>query len=792
LFPVPGAGIYELRGQLLPIAGEGLGLYVVFGDRGKAQHVLGLGGDRGEWEAFAQEFIVPRGVESCRLWIHSYNASRVTAYLDDLEVVLMHDVGPEYERDLAVVRQRLLDLCAVVPDPNEVRGWVATLNTDGAWPDIDYGDRSHANWKPAIHVRRLAALAAAYAVAGSELAGDGSTLEAALRALDHWYAEDYTCPNWWYNVIGVPMAVYETLLLLAPDLNDERMVSGLRVLERAELGMTGQNLVWVATITVARGCLDGDALIAKQAFDRIADEIRVTEAEGIQPDWSFHQHGPQLYAGGYGRGFAVDCARFARLARGTVFALPDEKIEILSGYVLDGQQWMVRGPVFDYSACGREITRKRAGSSGSVVRACRDLAALETERQAEFEACAARLTGAVFHPKSALSGNRCFWRSALMTHHRPGYFLSLRLTNPDLSQTEVCNDENLLGRHLSDGLTYLYRRGDEYRDIFPVWDWKRLPGTTVEQNDETPTVRNGERGQRSFSGGVSNGRVGLAAMDFARGDLEVRKAWFCVEDEIVCLGAGLHCSTDFPVETTLNQCLQAGPVTVAGVTDREPTIMVAGEDHRLEAPCWIHHDSVGYVIERGPGGVVRAGPQTGAWWRINRMYPDEPVTTDVFRAGILHGAGVAGGDYDYRILPGVSAEETAAHAREPGVQVWRNTAVSQVLVSADSTVLGAVFYEAGGCGPYAGFPAVEVSLPCLLLAEDAGDSLELTVACPDHGGEVLEVSLQRRLAGEDAVWDADAGVTRVAFVLPGGGLRGSSVSRQFASVGDDRDTPPDQ
>jgi hypothetical protein len=126
------------------------------------------------------------------------------------------------------------------------------------------------------------------------------------------------------------------------------------------------------------------------------------------------------------------------------------------------------------------------------------------------------------------------------------------------------------------------------------------------------------------------------------------------------------------------------------------------------------------------------------------------------------------------------------------VQVWRNTAVSQVLVSADSTVLGAVFYEAGGCGPYAGFPAVEVSLPCLLLAEDAGDSLELTVACPDHGGEVLEVSLQRRLAGEDAVWDADAGVTRVAFVLPGGGLRGSSVSRQFASVGDDRDTPPDQ
>ena len=39
-----------------------------------------------------------------------------------------------------------------------------------------------------------------------------------------------------------------------------------------------------------------------------------------------------------------------------------------------------------------------------------------------------------------------------------------------------------------------------------------------------------------------------------------RKAWFCFDREVVCLGADIRCSTDKPVFTSVNQCLLHGKV----------------------------------------------------------------------------------------------------------------------------------------------------------------------------------------------------------------------------------------
>ena len=43
-----------------------------------------------------------------------------------------------------------------------------------------------------------------------------------------------------------------------------------------------------------------------------------------------------------------------------------------------------------------------------------------------------------------------------------------------LSQAECVNKENLLGEHLADGAAFTLIDGDEYRDIFPVWDVSHL------------------------------------------------------------------------------------------------------------------------------------------------------------------------------------------------------------------------------------------------------------------------------------------------------------------------------
>jgi chondroitin AC lyase len=46
-----------------------------------------------------------------------------------------------------------------------------------------------------------------------------------------------------------------------------------------------------------------DAVLAKRARDTIFSGIKMSSKEGIQPGFSFHQHGPQQQFGNYGLSF---------------------------------------------------------------------------------------------------------------------------------------------------------------------------------------------------------------------------------------------------------------------------------------------------------------------------------------------------------------------------------------------------------------------------------------------------------------------------------------------------------
>ena len=76
---------------------------------------------------------------------------------------------------------------------------------------------------------------------------------------------------------------------------------------------TGQNLVWGVGNQIVRGLITGDASLVVGAYERMYQEIVVTPKEGIQADFSFHQHGDQFYSGGYGLGFANDVGRYVAL-----------------------------------------------------------------------------------------------------------------------------------------------------------------------------------------------------------------------------------------------------------------------------------------------------------------------------------------------------------------------------------------------------------------------------------------------------------------------------------------------
>jgi hypothetical protein len=95
---VAGAGAYLLRGQVYHASGSGLGLYVYSYDAegrslnpvnadGGITPIATLEGEEGKWQPFSYAFTTPAEAVAIQLWIHSYNAAQVTAYLDDLEIV---------------------------------------------------------------------------------------------------------------------------------------------------------------------------------------------------------------------------------------------------------------------------------------------------------------------------------------------------------------------------------------------------------------------------------------------------------------------------------------------------------------------------------------------------------------------------------------------------------------------------------------------------------------------------------------------------------------------------------
>lgn len=75
--------------------------------------------------------------------------------------------------------------------------------------------------------------------------------------------------------------------------------------------MTGQNKVWLAGNVLVRALLQEDKELVRQARDTIVSEIVTGQTEGIQPDWSFHQHGTQQQFGNYGLAFLASMSFYS-------------------------------------------------------------------------------------------------------------------------------------------------------------------------------------------------------------------------------------------------------------------------------------------------------------------------------------------------------------------------------------------------------------------------------------------------------------------------------------------------
>jgi len=634
-----------------------------------------------------------------------------------------------------------------------IEAWVRELRPDGTWADIDYADQSRGHWRLRTHLERMRDLARAWAAPGGELHGNPAVRDAALRACAHWIERDYRNPNWWHNEIGTPRGLAEFLVIMKDELPEETIFAGLAIVARAEIGMTGQNRIWKSGIVLLRAMLENDPQLARTARDAIAEQLKVSAGEGIQSDFSFHQHGPQLQFGNYGLGFAIDLVKWTRILSGTSYAIDPDALGTLRGFLLNGQSEVIWRGTMDINACARQLfpeaPARKAAALGVLLAG---MAAADPGHAGEYAAAAARCQASTLPGTAA---NRMFWRSDYMVHREPAYMASVRMCSRRVIGAESGNDENLKGYHLGDGAHYIYRSGREYDDIFPVWDWRKLPGITARQSaDPLPRLTwEGYRIGTGFAGGVSDGSIGAAALDFSRDGVRARKSWFFLHGKIVVLGAGISSEVDGHVTTTVNQCLLNGRITAG--SDKS-TAVIESRTRRLTGLRWLHHDGIGYVFPAVSRLLVSGAPQKGAWTDIFRAGPTDALQRDVFLLAFDHGSKPSEEGYACIMLPGATAAETAGFVANPDVDILRNSPGCQA-VRSDRVVMAA-FFQADRIG-IAPETSLAVDRPCLVLMDTKTG--RLTVSDPTQ----LESSLSIICNGK-----------AVSIALPRGPDAGRSVT----------------
>jgi chondroitin AC lyase len=671
---------------------------------------------------------------------------------------------------------------------NEASILQASLLEDGSWPKINYEDLARTSFEPQLHLSNLQTIAAAYACPKSERHGDSELKLALKRSLDFWLKHDFISENWWWNQIGTPDTLLQIMYVLDGDLTEIQLMRLDPIVSRANMNASGAresgDRIRIAALRASYHLYFRDTASFSRLIQIIAQEIKFTTAPGMAVDYSFHHREDGVNNTlSYGLSYAASFAEWADYTRGTEYQFPDDKLEQLVDFYLDGIcKMMVYARYPDAGAKNRAISRLgELRAEGTKLP--QQLRRASQYRSKELDAIIAIRQG---NPQAPQAFNRHFWCTDYMSHQRANYFSSVRMYSTRNHNMEYpYNGEGFLNHHRGDGANHISVSGTEYFDIWPVFDYQKIPGATVLQKPKLEAYTDlQKRGKTDFVGGISNGRQGAAAMDFQspHDPLRAKKAWFFFDRCYVCLGAGITADSELRTATTLNQCRLNGPIQISQNRALQTLTRVEGA---WSHPHWIFHDQVTYLFPSPQKVHLSAMSRSGKWRDIsdNTQAPTELVTQDVFTLWLDHGARVKNGHYAYYVIPGVSDAQAVANEVLSAVRILENTSSKQAVLNQQSGLLQAVFYEAGRLNVNDTL-AIELAEPGLLMAElDAGKIHKITVADPTHKLTQMTVTLsarQKSAPGSRLSLQKTKTETKIRRItLPSGHFAGQSITLEF-------------
>lgn len=596
--------------------------------------------------------------------------------------------------------------------------------------------------------------------------------------------------NWWEWQIGAPRHLMDLTAALHDHLTEEQRRAACAAVDhfipdallRTYGGTsTGANRVDLCRSVALRGILGAAPQRITLAVEALSPVFpQVTSGDGLHADGSFVQHTSVAYSGTYGQVLLDGLARLFVLLEGSPWAIVDPRRRHVFDSVEHAYAPLIHDGLMMDSVNGRAISRGYLRHDDSrtmrsdhfhghaMIGAMALLAeaASEPERNrwharikgwiardttapiltsAQYEvADLARLHSIARGPAPVAPepvGHRLFPAMDRAVHRRPGWAACIAMASNRISFYECGNGENPRGWHTGAGmLSWWPDRStvgqDQYTDWFwPTVDWYRLPGTTVstrrladraggEWGEPRPDVR--------WVGGTTDGEY-AAIGQHLRGlgsTLEARKSWFCVDDAVICLGAGISCGDGVPVETVVDN-RQLGAVGSARLT---------------RGRRWAHLEGHGGWVLLGADGELRTlrEQRTGAWSDINTMSTSERVTRHYQTLWLDHGIDPVDATYAYLLMPGATRRVVAARAAERRrLRILANDASRQAVAVPALGLVAANFWRPGTVGPLiAGAPAsvlVRIGSPQQAELARRGRVATVCVSDPERSGVALDI-----------------------------------------------------
>lgn len=689
------------------------------------------------------------------------------------------------------------------PSDFEKNGWI--------WSDLQMGDTMDEYNRDARKMsstfERIEAMAKAYKVQGSVLEGDKKLKDNIILALEYMYKYKYNentprtnrnlspsnpKENWYEWEIRAPKSIVNTLTLIYDDIDKTLIDNLLKGIDRQvpSIGAaaTGSNRLNNCLMEIVGGIVQKNEKRMNLGISSIDTELKYSvKDDGFYEDGSFIQHHQYPYNGAYGTSALASLTEIVFLFENSSFMPDNPDYAHLYDWVYNSfDSLCYEGRMMD-STRGRSIARSSDTGYGLLESLVLLSQFAPNEYSYYYKSLIKRWSenNTLINPYSSMNSvytiiklydilkdetissapDKNFYKNfgamdrAVM--FRDNFAVNISMYSDRILNYESINGENLQGWHTASGAMYLYNDDlDHYNDgYWATVDRHRIPGTTVVKNS---TAKNGISGN-AFAGGVEmDGYYGVNAMKYnapddadgkKKHDLSVQKAWFVLDDEIVCLGSGITSSVAEDDTETILENRKVDYLTQDLVIDGEKTPTGDGWTQTKTGVSYAYlrgnskstanpkRTDIGYYFPNGGTLSAKREVKEDSYSSIGTGSTDK-ISRKYISLALEHGKQPKDETYAYALIPGKTLQEVEEYAQNPGFEIISNTSSIQSVQKKDSNLIGAAVWE--GVQKVGDFTVYN---PSVLMVDENEDVIKLSISDVTQTDSILRLTLDDPVSG---------------------------------------------